>query len=148
MAVWRHLPASVGCRAVLLTVCLRLPASQPSGLPRGHAAGPEALRYFFPFFFSGTMKLSSKTTMPFLSPAHSPPSSAVLPFFIFAASGGVIDAKGMRVQMKLLTDQTDIFSYGRDPAKNNIYYALSDYYHTDYLIPYYFWNYLKILFKL
>lgn len=69
-----------------------------------------------------------------------------LPFFIFAQSGGVIDAAGMRVQMKLLTDQ-DNFSYGTDPVKNNIYYALSDYYHTDYLIPYYFWNSLKVIFK-
>ena len=46
-----------------------------------------------------------------------------------------------------ITDQ-DCFSYGTDPKKNNILYSLSDYYHTDYLVPYYFWNYLKILFKL
>ncbi len=69
-----------------------------------------------------------------------------LPFFIYAASGGKRDGAGMRVQMKLLTDQP-CFSYGSDPSKNNICYALSDYYHTDYLIPYYFWNYLKVLFK-
>lgn len=70
-----------------------------------------------------------------------------LPFFIFAASGGKIDAAGMRVQMKLLSDTKEYFSYGKDPAKNNIFYALSDYYHTDYLIPYYFWNSLQTIFK-
>ena len=70
-----------------------------------------------------------------------------LPFYIYAASGGPRDGAGMRLQMKLLSEQPG-FSYGPDPKKNNIYYSLSDYYHTDYLIPYYFWNYLKILFKL
>ena len=70
-----------------------------------------------------------------------------LPFFIYAASGGMRDGPGIRLQIKLLTQQPE-FSYGSDPNKNNLLYALSDYYHTDYLIPYYFWNYLKILFKL
>ena len=70
-----------------------------------------------------------------------------LPFFIYAASGGMTDGPWMRTQIKLLTEQEG-FSYGPDPKKNNILYALSDYYHTDYLVPYYFWNYLKILFKL
>ena len=70
-----------------------------------------------------------------------------LPFFIYAASGGMTDGPWMRTQIKLLTEQ-ECFSYGPDPKKNNILYALSDYYHTDYLVPYYFWNYLKILFKL
>ncbi len=69
-----------------------------------------------------------------------------LPFFIYAASGGMRDGPGMRLQVKLLTEQS-CFSYGTDPSKNNILYSLSDYYHTDYLVPYYFWNYLKILFK-
>jgi len=69
-----------------------------------------------------------------------------LPFYIYAASGGMTDGPWMREQMKLLSDQED-FSYGPDPKVNNIYYSLSDYYHTDYLVPYYFWNYLKILFK-
>ena len=70
-----------------------------------------------------------------------------LPFFIYAASGGMSDGPWMRTQIKLLTEQPG-FSYGTDPRKNNILYSLSDYYHTDYLVPYYFWNYLKILFKL
>ena len=70
-----------------------------------------------------------------------------MPFFIYAASGGPTDGVWMRAQMKVITAQP-FFSYGDDPKKNNILYALSDYYHTDYLVPYYFWNYLKILFKL
>ena len=69
-----------------------------------------------------------------------------LPFFIYAASGGKMDGPWMRHQIKLLTE-LEGFSYGDDPKKNNILYALSDYYHTDYLIPYYFWNYLKVIFK-
>ena len=47
--------------------------------------------------------------------------------------------------MKYLTKQP-CFSYGPDPAKNNIYYSQSDFYHTDYLVPYYFWNSLAVLF--
>ena len=69
-----------------------------------------------------------------------------LPFFIYAASGGIRDGADMRRQVKLLTEQP-CFSFGADPAKHNILYSLSDYYHTDYLIPYYFWNYLKVIFK-
>ncbi|MBR0450477.1 MAG: hypothetical protein IJI78_00670 [Oscillospiraceae bacterium] len=70
-----------------------------------------------------------------------------LPFFIYAASGGMRDGPGMRKQIKLLSEQPE-FSYGSDPSKNNLLYSLSDYYHTDYLIPYYFWNYLKVIFKI
>ena len=70
-----------------------------------------------------------------------------LPFYIYAASGGPMDGASMRHQMKLLSE-SEGFSFGPDPAVNNIYYSLSDYYHTDYLVPYYFWNYLKILFKI
>ena len=69
-----------------------------------------------------------------------------LPFFIYAACGGMRDTPGMRKQIALLCGHS-AFSYGADPAKNNLYCALSDYYHTDYLVPYYFWNYLKLLFK-
>ena len=69
-----------------------------------------------------------------------------LPFFIYAASGGKRDGAGMRLQIKLLSEQPE-FSYGSDPSKNNLLYSLSDYYRTDYLIPYYFWNYLKVIFK-
>ena len=70
-----------------------------------------------------------------------------LPFFIYASSGGVRDSLGMRKNIELLIKQ-DCFSYGPDPSKNNLCYTVSDYYHSDYLVPYYLWNLLKILFRL
>ena len=69
-----------------------------------------------------------------------------LPFFIYVASGGDTDGPNIRNQVQALTELPE-FSYGNDPKVNNLYYSMSDYYHTDYLIPYYFWNYLKVLFK-
>ena len=69
-----------------------------------------------------------------------------LPVFIFATNGGDSDIVEMTEQMTYLTKQ-DCFSYGTDPVKNNIYFCRSDYYHTDYLVPYYFWNSLKVLFR-
>ena len=52
----------------------------------------------------------------------------------------------MNAQMKYLPKES-CFSYGCDPAVNNIYFSVSDYYHTDFLVPYYLWNSLKVLFK-
>ncbi|MBO7700001.1 MAG: hypothetical protein J6S47_02865 [Eubacteriaceae bacterium] len=69
-----------------------------------------------------------------------------LPFFLFVSNGGPEDQLQLNKHMKFLTHQ-DCFSYGPDPAKNNIYYAVSDFYHTDFLVPYYYWNSLKVLFK-
>ncbi len=69
-----------------------------------------------------------------------------LPFYIFASNGGKEDVVRMNEQMRWLTN-SEGFSYGKDPSKNNIYFAVSDFYHTDYLVPYYFWNSLKVLFK-
>ena len=46
-----------------------------------------------------------------------------------------------------MLSQQEWFSYGADPAKNNLLFSVSDYYHTDYLVPYYLWNYLKVIFK-
>ncbi|MBR0087706.1 MAG: hypothetical protein IJL98_08225 [Lachnospiraceae bacterium] len=69
-----------------------------------------------------------------------------LPFFIFASNGGKEDIQEMNVQMNYLTKEP-CFSYGPDPEKNNIFYAVSDLYHTDFLVPYYYWNSLKVLFK-
>ncbi len=69
-----------------------------------------------------------------------------LPFFIYAACGGLRDSPDMRRQIALLCGRSE-FSYGPDPTKNNLLFSVSDFYHTDYLVPYYFWNYLKILFK-
>ena len=68
-----------------------------------------------------------------------------LPFFLFVSNGSR-EMPELNEQMKYVT-RMDCFSYGTDPKVNNIYYSRSDYYHTDYLIPYYFWNSLKVLFK-
>ena len=70
-----------------------------------------------------------------------------LPFFIYAACGGMRDTPNMRKQITLLIEQGG-FSYGGDPAKNELLFSVSDFYHSDYLVPYYFWNYLKVIFKL
>ena len=70
-----------------------------------------------------------------------------LPFFIYAGCGGAKDTPSMYRHIALLCGQ-DGFSYGPDPAKNSLLFTVSDYYHTDYLVPYYLWNYLKILFRL
>ena len=69
-----------------------------------------------------------------------------LPYFIYAGCGGTMDAPGMRKQIALLSEQRE-FSYGTDPTKNHLLFTVSDFYHTDYLVPYYFWNYLKIIFQ-
>lgn len=69
-----------------------------------------------------------------------------LPFFIYATNGGKEDIAAMNDQMRYLTRE-DCFSYGTDPGKNNIYYSVSDFYHTDFLVPYYYWNSFNVLFK-
>ena len=69
-----------------------------------------------------------------------------LPFFIYCTDGGPEDSADMKVQLKYLTHEP-CFSYGTDPEKNNIYFSVSDYYHTDFLVPYYLWNSLKVIFK-
>ncbi len=69
-----------------------------------------------------------------------------LPFFIYASNGGKKDLVELTEQMKYIPHDP-CFSYGSDPAKNNLYFSLSDYYHTDYLVPYYYWNSLKVIFK-
>ncbi len=69
-----------------------------------------------------------------------------LPFFIYACNGGQRDIVEMTREMGFLTKEP-CFSYGDDPTANNIYFCVSDYYHTDYLVPYYYWNALKVLFK-
>lgn len=39
------------------------------------------------------------------------------------------------------------FRYGKDPARHNIYLGVSDFWHSDLLVPYYYRNSLKVLFK-
>ena len=71
-----------------------------------------------------------------------------LPFFIYATNGDPErDVKRMNDQMKFLTKAPG-FSYGPDPQKNNIFFGISEFYHSDLLVPYYYWNTLKVLFKL
>lgn len=69
-----------------------------------------------------------------------------LPFFIYASNGYPRDIQMMTEQMNYIT-KADGFSFGRDPAVNNIYFAVSDFYHSDILVPYYYYNSLKVLFK-
>ena len=69
-----------------------------------------------------------------------------LPFFIYALNGGDSDVQAMNPQMNILT-KADGFSFGRDPEKNNIYFALSYYFHGDMFAPEYFYNALPVMFK-
>ena len=69
-----------------------------------------------------------------------------LPFFIFASDGYPNDVQAMIDQLKYVTHDP-VFSYGKDPEKNNIFFAVSDFPHNDLYCPYYFYNSLKVLFK-
>lgn len=69
-----------------------------------------------------------------------------LPFYIFASNGGPKDVAPMTEQMKYIP-KGECFSYGTDPNKNNIYFSVSDFTHTDLLVPFYYYNSLKVLFK-
>ena len=70
-----------------------------------------------------------------------------LPFFIYATNGDPEkDVKRMNPQIEALL-KLDCFSYGTDPVKNNLYFAVSGFHHTDLLVPYYYRNSLKVLFK-
>ena len=69
-----------------------------------------------------------------------------LPFFIYASNGYPNDVVPMTEQMKYVT-KDPVFSYGQDPEKNNIYFAVSDFSHSDLYAPYYFYNSLKVLFS-
>lgn len=70
-----------------------------------------------------------------------------LPFFIYCTNGDPArDVAKMYDQLKYLVRQPE-FSYGKDPVKNNLYLSVSEFPHTDLLVPYYYWNSLKVLFK-
>ena len=69
-----------------------------------------------------------------------------LPFFIYACNGGPNDVRAMTEQMKYIP-KADVFSYGRDPEKNNMFFAISDYFHGDFFAPQYFYNALPVIFK-
>ena len=69
-----------------------------------------------------------------------------LPFFIYALNGGETDIKDMARQIKVMLD-TGVFSFGRDPEKNNFYYAESGYFHGDMFAPQYYFNALPLMFR-
>ena len=68
-----------------------------------------------------------------------------LPFFIYASNGYPNDVQAMTEQLKYVTKEP-VFSYGQDPSKNNFFFAVSDFPHSDLYAPYYFYNSLKVLF--
>ena len=71
-----------------------------------------------------------------------------LPFYIYASNGDPEkDIKRMNDQMQYLTRRPE-FRYGTDQDKHNLYYSISQLHHTDLFVPYYYWNSLKVLFKL
>lgn len=70
-----------------------------------------------------------------------------LPFYIYASNGYPHDFAVMTEQMKHLT-KADGFSFGTDPSENNIYFSISNFYHSDILVPQYYYNSLKVLFHL
>jgi len=69
-----------------------------------------------------------------------------LPFFIFGTNGYPMDCAPMDEQMKYVP-KDPVFSFGKDPKKNNIYYTLSAFTHTDELMPFYYYNSLPVFFK-
>ena len=68
-----------------------------------------------------------------------------LPFFIYGFNGEPNDVHAMTEQMKYIPD-AEVFSFGTDPEKNNLYFAISDYFHGDFFAPAYFYNALPVLF--
>ncbi len=73
-------------------------------------------------------------------------SNPDMDFFIYVGSGGPTDAGSLRDQMAYFEKQ-DIFSYGNDPASDNLYYVLSNFEHGDLYVPYYYYNSLQVMFK-
>lgn len=71
-----------------------------------------------------------------------------LPFYIFATAGDPeVDAVPMHEQMRYLSRREE-FSYGTDTTKNNLYFSVSEFHHDDILVPFYYWNSLKVLFHM
>ncbi len=70
-------------------------------------------------------------------------------FFVYLACGGKRDMayeNGNELINALLAD--DMFSYGLDPANNNLYYCLSKQIHQTLMSRYYFYNaFVDVLFK-
>ena len=49
--------------------------------------------------------------------------------------------------MQYFVKQTDTFSFGTDPVSNNMYYAVSDFAHSDWSMPYSLDNIMEVFFK-
>jgi len=70
-----------------------------------------------------------------------------LPFFIYCTNGDPEkDIRKMNEQLDWLLKST-AFSYGENPVEHNIFLGISEFWHSDLLVPYYYWNSLKVLFK-
>ena len=70
-----------------------------------------------------------------------------LDFFIYVTSGRDSDSPKLRAQMQYIVKQTDTFSFGTDPVSNNMYYAVSDFAHSDWSMPYSLYNIMQVFFK-
>ena len=83
-----------------------------------------------------------------------------LDFFIYGTAGGEKDqsaiagtrdliplANLMQEEFAYYATQTDTFSFGNDPAVNNIYFVRSDFLHNDLYMPYSLYNAASVLFK-
>lgn len=70
-----------------------------------------------------------------------------LDFFIYVTSGRDGDSPKLRTQMKYFVEQSDVFSFGTDPASDNLYYAVSNFAHNDWAMPYSLYNITKVFFK-
>ena len=70
-------------------------------------------------------------------------------FFIYAACGGKRDMmyEVNAALMTALIADTDDFSFGTDPAVNNLYYAISNEVHTTELARFYLYNAFDVVFK-
>lgn len=76
-----------------------------------------------------------------------------LDFFIFATAGGKSDKAGtnnladnMHAQIEYILEQGDLFSFGADPAVNNLYFIRSDFSHNHMYVPYSLANAADVLF--
>lgn len=73
--------------------------------------------------------------------------NADLPFFLMMTFEHPEEEIARDDFLQGIYDMTDVFSYGLDPAVNNLYFTTSTYKHLDYYIPRYLYNALDVLFK-
>lgn len=69
-----------------------------------------------------------------------------LDFFLYASVGNSTDVPLMRTQMNYLLKDTTLFSFGKDPEKNNVYFSISDFDHGDHYVGFYLYNSLQVIF--